>query len=205
MKAELLLYVMLCASASSQTQILWNEQTDGSLSLNYQTPTHVPELINGTNYLIGQAEITPSAFGWTTYTDYFAFTVPSGLLVQSIVLTADDLNLWIWVGDESFSSSLGFVGFRGVGWTSVAPINGDLLPQMGLPSVLSGSYGMYVSNMDFANAPSTSQYSLAINAIAIPEPSTYIIIFSSIVLGFTCLKNRKPKRGLPRSAEEVSF
>src|SRR5260370_34010376 len=91
-------------------------------------------------------------FGWKREFDFFTFTVPNEAKISSIYLSVDGRS-WASIGDPAFSSQYGFV---------VWPSNGDLLPQWGLTSVVSGAYGMYMSDDDLQSFPTTLHYGLGI-------------------------------------------
>ncbi len=161
-------------------QVLWDESINGPLSGNYLQPSIFPGLTLGPNYVRGQTEIAPNPYGATVYPDCFLISVPSGLQVEQVVLSSDITDLWIWIGDAGFSEQLGFVGYFGAGWPNLPPTNGDLLPQMGIGPVQSGTYGFYVQNM--GPVPSTAHYELDFSAVAVPEPSGSMLLLVGLGL-----------------------
>lgn len=70
----------------------------------------------------------------------------------------------VWIGSPDFSARLAYL---------INPTNGDLLPELGLPGVGSGSYGVYVKNYDFGSSPSTANYQLDFGVAGpTPEPGS---------------------------------
>jgi hypothetical protein len=166
-----LLLCLFCATsivATAQVQIIWDESTNGPLSGDYTHPTILPDIALGSNIVIGSVQIIPNQYGATTYPDYFVVTIPPGLQVDQMVLSSDVTALWVWIGNTGFSRQLGFIGNLGAG--TMDPTNGDLLPQMGIGPIISGTYGVYVQNN--ASGTSTAHYQLDFVANVATVPTT---------------------------------
>jgi hypothetical protein len=180
------LLAFTAAAVCSRATVIWDEAINGGLSQDYVTATALPAFGVGSNTVLGQAQIVPFRFGWTTYTDYFTFSLPDATKVTSIVLNADDTNLWIWIGTPDFATQLGFVGFLGAGWGVPPPSNGDLLPQMSLSGLSAGTYGMYISDRSTDSVARVSNYSLDFNVGAAPVPDSGSVA-TLVLVAFTGL------------------
>ena len=160
----LIAITLTTTAAFSQTTILWNESVNGELSQDYSTATSLGILNIGTNVIIGETENEPVSGGWLSYSDYFTFIVPNGYDVTGLYIQIDKPNVWAWIGDAGFSSTLAFSG---------GPSTGDLLSQMGLDNISSGTFGMYLSNSDAEPYTSIAHYELDFVVEAVPEPGTF--------------------------------
>ena len=159
----LLLILLSATAAFGQGTILWDESVNGPLSFNYQAPTALGALSYGSNSVFGATEIEPTGPGYFVHDDYFTFTVPNNSSLTAVYIGIDKPSVWTWIGDETFSSELGFIG---------NPSNGELLSQWTLSSLGPGVYGMYMANHDFQPVTSIANYRLDFFVHAIPEPST---------------------------------
>lgn len=163
------------------SQILWDESVNGDLSDYYYSPSILPSLVQGSNYIIGSVVILPTPYGADSYPDNFNLTVPAGFQIKQIILSSDTPNaLWIWIGNTAQTQALGFWGGT---FNSSAPENGDLLSQISLPPIQSGDYGMYVANM--GAAPSTNQFQINFWLVPTPCPLNIQRVDDSIVLTWT--------------------
>lgn len=175
------LFIGLTSSTiHAQGTFLWDESVDGPLSNDSGTPTPLPVLPFGENSLRGVTEYVSAGENGALYGDYFTFTIPSSAYVSSLILNVDKPVL-VWLGNPTFSQNLAH---------AFNPSNGGLLQQLGLASIESGTYGMYVKMNDFT-ASDAANYRFDFFVQAVPEPGT----ISLGLLGLGLLAFRFWKRG----------
>lgn len=155
-----LLLLLGIIGVNGQGTILWDESINGPLSNDGTHPTWLGTLQTRTNSVFGATEYISFGTGGALYGDYFTFAIPQSLRVGGLNLTVDRAVL-VWVGDQNFSQELSHV---------YNPANGSLLPQMGLPFLAAGTYGMYITVNDFSGS-GTANYRLDFVMEAVPEPS----------------------------------
>jgi hypothetical protein len=156
-------------SALGQGTILWDESVNGPFSFDYHNPTQLGTLSFGSNTVSGATEIEPTGPGYFVHEDYFIFTVPNNSSLSAIYIGINKPNVWTWIGDQTFSTDLGFVG---------NPSNGELLSQWTISSLGSGVYGMYMANHDAQPFTSIANYRLDFFVEAVPEPSTLSLLLA---------------------------
>lgn len=158
----------LTTAALGQSRILWNESVDGPLSINYTAPTLLGSLQLGTNQVIGITELLPNGTGgWLGLYDYFTYSILPTHSLTGAFLNTDNQRLLVGVSDSTYSSLFGYVD---------NPINGDLLPMMGLPSISEGYYGMFLESQDRQAYPTVINYRLDFVIQTIPEPGALALL-----------------------------
>ena len=167
LKLILALAVLSATTVFGQGTILWDESVNGPLSEDFNQPTSLGPMQIGINSIIGLTAIVPPPPFWEYHPNYFTFEVPKGLAVQAINLQVDKPNVWAWIGNPEFSSQLAF---------TMNPSTGELLSQWALGSIPSGSYGMYLENLDQQSFTSVASYRLDFFVQAVPEPGTFWLL-----------------------------
>lgn len=173
--------------ACGQGTTLWNEAINGQFSHDFENPTTLSVLDNGTNSLLGTAEIVPAGNNWISTPDFFLIQIPVGFKVSTIFLQLNKTNVWLGVKDASYQSDIGFTGNS---------LNGDLMPQLGLSQLTAGAYGMYVLSNDQQSSASIVTYRLDVILQPVPEPSGLYLFGGGLALfGFRlwCGKRRSSK------------
>ena len=155
----LIAIILTTTAAIGQVTILWNESVNGEISGN--SFTFSPQI--GTNSIIGATECVPIGNNWIVYGDYFGFEVPSNYEVTALYVQIDKPEVWTWIGDPGFSSTLAY---------NLNTSTGELLSQWGISSLDSGIYGMYVANQDAQSYTSIANYQLDFVVEPVPEPGT---------------------------------
>ena len=170
------LLLLFVATALGQGTTLWNESVNGPLSNDGNNPTSLSPMMAGTNSVIGMTEVVPVGNNWFGSPDFFTLTVPSNFVVSAVYLSIDKPNVWTWVGDPTFSNQLGF---------SFSPSTGELLAQLSLHSLTSGTYGMYMDNHDQQAVTSIASYRLDFFVQTVPEPGAVsLLLVGAGVVGF---------------------
>ena len=149
-----------------QGMLLWDESVNGPLSEDYTQPTSLGNLLLGTNSVIGSVSSVFTGTGYAAHDDYFTFTVQPGNSLAGVYISVNKPTL-VWLGNPSFSTMIGQV---------FNPLNGEVLSQMGLGPLTSGTFGMYLANNEFVGSSSTSNYRLDFLVQSIPEPDTFPLI-----------------------------
>jgi hypothetical protein len=184
----LLPLIALAPAAIGQGTILWNEAVNGELSRTGASPTYLGALQVGTNSVLGSVEFVPtgSGPGGTLYSDFFSLTINAGASISAIQLAAS-APIAIWIGDPGFSTELASV---------ISPSNGSLLPQLGIPSIGSGTYGFYVSNHDFGSSPSSASYRLDLVSSSVPEPglTSLLLATAACCASVRCWRSHRMRR-----------
>jgi hypothetical protein len=164
-----------------QGRILWNEATDGFLSRTYVSPTFLGALSFGTNSIIGSTEATPHDGNWGLDDDYFTFQISAGSQVSGAYLIINQQVL-AWLGTADFNNE---IGHRTISTTQ------DLLPFFGGNSLLAGNYGMFLSDRDLQDFPTSVGYRLDLVVTAVPEPGTWALLALGSAL-FWSFTRRRP-------------
>ena len=151
------------ASAFGQTTILWNESVNGEISQDFSFPTWLGSLNIGTNSIMGATEVERIGNNWFGQGEYFTYIVPADYEVSGLYIQIDNINIGTWIGDEGFSRyQLAY---------SESPSTGEMLSQLGLESIDSGAYGMYLENHNSPTTISIANYQLEFVVEPVPEPS----------------------------------
>lgn len=176
------LCLVLCSATAAfgQGTVVWDESINGPLSNDGSNPTILPAFLKGSNSIIGSVEVERSGAVWIGHDDFFTFQIPVGWSLAGVYLTVDKANVWAWVGDETFSTEVGF---------AQNAASGDLLPQWGIISLNQGLYGMYLSNHDHQSDLSIASYRLDFLTQSVPEPGAVSVFLAGAgVAGFLCWK-----------------
>ena len=183
MKCAIAMLFVASASALNafgQGTILWDESVNGPLSEDYTHPTAFGILSQGTNSVIGSVSTEVTGNNYAAHDDYFTFTVGGGNSLSGVYIRVDNPTL-VWIGNPSFSSMIGQV---------FNPTNGELLTQMAIGPLGSGTFGMYLSNNEFGSSTSISNYRLDFFVQTVPEPGAVcLFLLGAGVFGFFRWKN----------------
>jgi hypothetical protein len=134
-------------AATAQAGTVWNEDINGDLSSNALAPTPLT-VSTGSNVVIGS---TGMAGQLGDDRDYFHLTIPAGSTLTAITLlsntfvSGDSSFMGMQVGPQVTATTaaqlVGFVHYRN------DMIDTNLLPAMGLTSLPSGTYSVWVQEL----------------------------------------------------------
>ena len=217
-----LLFVFIAASSAQAAVVTYVEAADGPLSNSSFGPTELGEFDHGINTVDAGLQDT------TGPADVFTFEIKSGQELTAIVLTdfdtGDPLNpdrMFFGIHDaETFPVSTGdmlssmatgneFLG----GILMGTSLNTNLMPAIGAgqtPPLFIGTgftgnlgEGNYTAYLQQTSSTNT-QYTLAFNVTAIPEPSTTFGLLAA--MGWVIASQyRKRRLAQPHSAERADY
>lgn len=187
------LMVACCGALTTHAATVWDESTSGDLSGNGLAPTALA-FAAGSNIVLG---VTGNP-GNGVDRDYFSFTVPTDMVLQSIFL----------LGNTNVVGGASFLGIQKGSQVTVNPTNGvgreSLIEQLHydnsmigtnvlptgllLPNTVplpAGTYSVWVQELD-----GTSPYGLDFNVAPVPLPGAAVFLFSGL-LGLGTLRKRK--------------
>lgn len=185
----------------------FNESTDGDLSGNYQSPTLIPLVSNGSTTVSGTVQ--GAGMGVSVDLDYFTVNVPAGQVLAALNVlpgTAGGGNVGSFIALYSGSSAVNPVGASSAAALGYylyrsADIGTDILdnmasfnfmgnnPSIGFtPPLASGDYTFWVQE----GFNGTFPYSFDLVLAPVPEPSGYAVMLAG--LGLVGLAARRRKR-----------
>lgn len=180
-----LLAILICIAFNNHLwgSVIYNESINGPASNDYHNPTQLGTLSLGLSTINGSVLQNYLGNGnYRTFTDFYTFSVPIGEAVSRLSITDNGQSQWVWLGNSTFSSQLGFT-------TNVH--TGNLLQQWSLNSISPGTYGIYIQNTSDAGMNTTVPYSFTFTTSTVPEPLNFNLCLFSIGCGLISIILRK--------------
>ena len=194
----------------AQGAVIYNETVSGDLSNSGLAPNVVTVGL-GSNQIFG----TTGSSAGTVDRDYFTFSVAPGLQLSAITIlpgttTGGALStsfIGVQAGTQvtlatNASSAAGLLGWWHYG---PADVNSNILPEMAIPAngssgfsvpLGSGNYAFWVQELSASSF--NYGFDFTITPAAIPEPASYITMFSALgVLGLVLRRSRRWQQGRP--------
>jgi fibronectin-binding autotransporter adhesin len=153
MKRNLFLILMACVGTllPLRADVIYDESVNGTAGNSVSSSTPLGTLSLGSSTVNGSVnEIFKGNGNYTTFPDFYSFTVPAGDAITSLPITDTGSNQWAYMEN--------LTGTSVVGGTMTAS-TGSLLTESRLSFLAPGSYLIYMENVSSPGSSNTVPYS----------------------------------------------